>query len=264
VPAGPNLAMVSFMDWDDRDGIAVLTLDRAPVNALDAEFLREIASAVDEIKDSPAGAMVVTGAGATFSAGADLPKVLEGGREYVEGSVQSLSDCFGSLFTFPKPAVAAVNGHAIAGGCVIACACDYRIMAAGSGKIGLAELRVGVPFPMYALEIVRFAASHHHLQELVYLGLSYEPEEGLKRGLLDEICEPPRLLDRSLEEAERLASIPAPSFALVKQALRRPTIDNVERYGPENDAAAKELWTSDEILAAIRTFMERLLSRSGN
>jgi enoyl-CoA hydratase len=102
------------MNWEDRDGIALLSLDRPPVNALDGEFLDEIAAAVEEIKDSPARALVVTGKGTTFSAGADLPKVLEGGREYIEGSVRSLSNCFGGLFEFPKPAVAAVNGHAIA------------------------------------------------------------------------------------------------------------------------------------------------------
>jgi enoyl-CoA hydratase len=251
------------MNWEDRDGIAILRLDRPPVNALDGNFLRDIADALDDIIESPARALVITGSGSSFSAGADLQAVLEGGREYIEGSVQALSDCFGNLFKFLKPAVAAVNGHAIGGGCVIACGCDYRIMAAGSGKIGLAELRVGVPYPMYALEIVRNAASSRHMQEIVYLGLSYEPEDALERGLIDDICDPERLLDRSLEVANRLASIPGPSFALAKKALRQPTVDRVETYGPENDEVAKNLWASDEIQGSIRTFMERLMSRSG-
>ena len=82
-------------------------------------------------------------------------------------SVDALSLAFGSVFTFRRPVVAAINGHAIAGGCVFACACDHRVMARGSGVIGLTELRVGVPFPTYAFEIVRFATAPEYLQELI-------------------------------------------------------------------------------------------------
>ena len=246
------------MDWEDRDGIAVLWLERGPVNALDAEFLRDLTGALQEISSSSARAMVMTGRGTSFSAGADLLKVLDGGRDYIEGSVQALSDAFEGLFRFPKPAVAAVNGHAIAGGCVLVCGCDYRLMARGSGKIGLAELRVGVPFPMWALEMVRFAVSPRHLQELVYFGRSYDPEGGLERGLIDELVDPDDLLERSLQVADRLSKIPPDSFALTKRALRQPTVDRVERYGPENDRSAKEVWASEVGVNAIGSYMERL------
>jgi enoyl-CoA hydratase len=244
-----------MIDVEERDDIAVVWLDRPPVNALDAELLRDIVHTFRAIEESDARAVVLTGRGTAFSAGADLFSVLEGGPDYIEGSVGALSDAFEALFSFARPVVAAVNGHAIAGGCVLACACDHRIMSAGT--IGLAELRVGVPFPTYALEIVRFAAGGS-LQEIVYFGDSYSPDDALQRGLVDEVVPTEQLMERSLEVAFRLARIPTQSFELTKRALRRPVIEYVAQHGPAHDREVKRAWMSDEVTAAIRRFLERL------
>ena len=102
-----------------------------------------------------ARAVVITGSGSVFSAGVDLQRIVAGGPSYVREFLPALSDSFMAIFDHPGPVVAAVNGHAIAGGCVIAAACDVRLMA--HGKIGLAELSVSVPFPPVAMEIMRYA-----------------------------------------------------------------------------------------------------------
>lgn len=250
-----------MLHWEQTEGIALLTFDHGPVNALDGDFLREITETVRAIESENVDALVLTGSGPAFSAGADLYRVLEAGTDYVDASVGALSDAFRSVFTFRRPAIAAVNGHAIAGGCVFACACDYRIMAKGSGVIGLAELRVGVPFPMWALEIVRFAAAPQHLQELVYFGKNYSPEGGLERGLLDEVVEPDQLMDRAFEVARTFARIPRGSFEVIKRALRQPTIDAVEKASPLFDPEVQELWKSDEVRDAISKFLEELRLR---
>src|SRR5262249_51965675 len=117
----------------ERDGTAVLRLNHGPVNALDGELLGDIVAALDEIEASDATNIVISGAGSSFSAGVDLKRIVDGGASYVRRFMPALSLAFVRLFSTPLPLVAAVNGHAIAGGCVVACAAERRLMADGGG-----------------------------------------------------------------------------------------------------------------------------------
>src|SRR6266576_3946717 len=107
-----------------------------------------------------------------FSAGVDLLRLVDGGADYVRNFLPAVCRTFEALFSLLAPVVAAIHGHAIAGGCVIACATDYRMMAREPGRIGVPELLVGVPFPVVPLEIMRFAAPRQYLQALAYRGLT--------------------------------------------------------------------------------------------
>jgi len=243
-----------MIDVERHGSIAIMRLNAPPVNALDREVLLDITKALGEIEASDAAAVVLTGEGPAFSAGADLFRVLNEGDEYLRTSLAALTEAFGTLFRFPRPVVAAVNGHAIAGGAVLLCACDYRISASGDHKIGFAELRVGVPFPSWALEIARWGTRPEFIQEVIYLGRSYDPEGAKQRGMLDEIVEPDALIDRARDMAERLASIPTVTFRLMKEALRRPVVERVEA-STHDDAIAREAWGSEEVREAVRAFL---------
>ena len=141
---------------EDRDTVTVLRMEHGKANAVDTDLFTDIGAALDAIEDSSARALVLTGTGSMFSAGVDLFRVLDGGAPYLAEFLPLLSATVRRLFTFPRPIVAAVNGHAIAGGCVLAAACDRRVMNRDKGKIGVTELMVGVPFPADALETLRF------------------------------------------------------------------------------------------------------------
>ena len=154
-----------------RDEILVLTIDRPPVNALDVDTLNDLTDVLGKAVWEGDGPVVLTGTGNVFSAGADLRRVLDGGPEYIAAGIAALSQAFEALFVFPRPVVAAVNGHALAGGCILTCASDYRVMA-DNATIGTVEVRAGVPFPSWALEIVRFVVPAHRLQEVVLTGRS--------------------------------------------------------------------------------------------
>jgi enoyl-CoA hydratase len=243
----------------EGDDIVVVRMERGKVNALDVEMLTAITEVFGELAARPAlRAVVLTGDGSIFSAGADLRRVLAGDADYVTSGVQWLAKAFGALFEFPAPLIAAVNGHAIAGGAVITCAADHRVMARGAGVIGLAELRVGVPFPTAALEIVRYAVRPRNLVELIYFGEAYDADAAAERGLIDEVVEPDALMNRALEVAERLGSIPRETFTHTKLALRGPTLEQIERHGPELDPRAAEIWSSPATRGSIERFMQAL------
>ena len=245
----------------DGDDIVVLRMEHGKVNALDIELLDALAETLADLEKRSLRAVILTGTGGVFSAGADLPRVLAAEDSYIEAGVHALGRAFTALFAFPRPVVAAVNGHAIAGGCVIACACDHRIMARGSGLVGLAELRVGVPFPVAALEIVRYAVAARSFQQLIYFGDTYDSEAALQHALVDELVEPDRLMDRATEVAERLASIPAESFSHTKRIMRAHVLERIAR-GADADAIAARLWAAPETREAIERFMEALRARA--
>ena len=242
--------------------IAVLRLDHGKVSALDTELMGVLHDRLDEVESSHSPAVILTGTGSNFSAGVDLWRVLEGGEDYLGEFLPALTKSVSRLFTFPKPVVAAVNGHAIAGGCILVCCCDYRIMADVAGRIGVPELRVQVPFPSLALEILRFAASSSRLQELVYLGETYSPKRARDRGLIDEIVSPTKLIDRAYQVAERLAAIPAPTFQVTKRQMRQHVLDRVELLDEEIEDEVARSWTNPQTHEAIREYMDDAVGKS--
>ena len=156
---------------------------------------------------------------------------MAGGAAYAHEFLPAMNHAFETLFAFPKPLVVAVNGHAIAGGCVMACCADYRIMAREPGRIGIPELLVGVPFPVVPLEIVRFATPPQHVQALIYRGLTLAADEALRYGLVDAVVDPDRLLDEAVAVADSLAAVPFEAFHLTKRLLREPAIRRMREGG---------------------------------
>ena len=243
-----------------RGRVAVLQMTHGKANAMDLEFCLALTKHVHACMQSPAGALVITGQGKMFSAGVDLPRLLAGGAAYAHELLPAMNHAFETLFSFSKPLVAAVNGHAIAGGCVMACCADYRIMAREPGRIGIPELLVGVPFPVVPLEIVRFATPPQHVQALIYRGLTLAPDEALRYGLVDAVVDPDRVLDEAVAVAESLAGVPFEAFHLTKRLLREPAIRRM-REGGVIDALVLDAWAGETVQTAVRDYVARTLRR---
>jgi enoyl-CoA hydratase len=252
-----------MIDYQEHGSVAVIRLARGKGNALNIELVTALAEALDRLENSAAGAGIITGQGNVFGAGVDLAGLIEGGPPYIRRFVPILLKAFERLATFPKPLVAAVNGHAIAGGAILVLACDQRLLARGIARMGLTEVRVGVEFPAWALEIARFATPPEHFTTLVCTGRTWQPEEALARGLVDELVEPDRLLDRAGEVAQELAAIPASTYRATKLAVRRPMIEAARRQAALTDAAALEQWCSPEALRDVARFAEQAIKRRG-
>jgi enoyl-CoA hydratase/carnithine racemase len=241
--------------------VAVLTLTHGKANTLDIELCGEIVRRFDDLAASDVRAIVVTGTGHIFSAGVDLIRLADGGPDYVRAFLPVLERAFRSVFFCPKPVIAAVNGHAIAGGCVIACAADRRLMARDAGRIGVTELLVGLPFPPMAFEVMRFAVPHRFFAEVMFGAATYPPDQGAARGLVDEVVELASLLEQAMATAESLAALPPAAFALMKQQVRQPVQDQLSRHGEAFNAAATDIWTAPETTAVVRDYVKRTLKK---
>lgn len=242
---------------EHRDGVSVVRMEHGEVNLLDLESLRELTDTFGELA---ADVLVLTGAGRTFSAGVDLRRILDGGPDYVAEFLPMLTGAFRAVFDHPRPVVAAVNGHAIAGGCIIVAACDWRVMSAGT--IGVTELPVGVPFPPSALEVLRFAVGPA-AAGMIMTGQMRRPHEALAVGLIDEVVEPGLLIDSAVGRARQLAGIPAETFRLTKDQLRHDTrqrIDAGERVYAQH---VLDAWVSPTAQHAIAHYLDQLRARRG-
>jgi len=244
-----------------RDDVAILTMAHGKANLLDTEFCGAVAEALDACARSPARAAVIIAGGSIFSGGVDLRRLVEGGQRYATDFLPALGRAFDVAFAFPKPLVAAVNGHAIAGGCILANAADRRLMAREAGRIGVPELLVGVPFPTVALEIMRQQVPARHLSALIFSGETVVADRAVELGLVDAAVEPDRLLDEAVDAAKAMAALPPAAFAITKNQLRAPALARIREGRERFDAAIHEYWAAPSTLDTIRGYVQRTLKK---
>jgi enoyl-CoA hydratase len=223
-----------YVSLEQRGEVALVRVDRPPANALDQELLTEVRAVTDDLRAAGPGAVVLTGREGFFSAGLDLKLVptldAAGQRAMVDG----VNRMAAAWYAFPRPVVCAVNGHAIAGGLIIALCGDYRV-GCTSGKLGLTELRAGVPYPAVPIAVVRAELSPAAARALALRAHLVDPEEALALGLVDELTAPEDVLERALVIAGEMAQLPAEAYATTKRELRGETIALIERVLEEGD-----------------------------
>lgn len=250
-----------MIDLKLTDGIAVLTMMHGKANALDLELCDALAARFQDLRTTDAKAVVVTGQGKMFSAGVDLKRLSDGGADYIRAFLPALRKLYDAVFFHPKPVVAAINGHAIAGGAVLACCADRRIMACEGGRIGVTELLVGVPFPALAFEIVRFAVPTRRLREFTLSGATYTSDAAVQRGWVDELAEPGDLLADAVAVAQELALLSPPAFAQTKRQIRQAVSERMMTSGAVTDKVVTGIWTAPDTLARIRDYVARTLKK---
>ncbi len=250
---------MAVIEIQAREAVRVLTFSSGRVNALDVERLAELTAAIRELQQPGVGALVVTGAGRVFSAGVELARVLEGGADYTDRLIGALSEAFEALFCYPGPTVAAINGAAIAGGCVLACACDRRLIRPDA-RIGASEVRVGVPFPVAALEVLRYACGDH-AEELLLGGRLYRGAEAVACGLAHRVVDD-NLLEAAVGEAADLSEILAEAYRHTKAQLRAPALARIRDAGDIDDEV-RRLWGAPQTRQRIAAQLDRVRRRDG-
>lgn len=240
--------------------ILTLRLAHGKASALDLELCQALTEAIGTAAEEPTiDALILTGTGKIFSAGVDLPRLVEGGSEYAEPFLEALDACLQALFVFPKPAVAAINGHAIAGGAILAFACDYRIMS--GGRIGVPELLVGLPFPPLAAEIVRFGIPPHHLRSTILFGETLDFDKALAIGMVDETVGIDFLMTRAKEVAMRLADVAPEAFRITKRQMREPYLHNAAHVATTYIDEIDALWSAKESHERILDYLAKTIGK---
>lgn len=224
-----------------------IAIDRPRKNALGTETMRWLLEAIEAAGEAP---ILLTGSGDAFSAGLDLKEVASVDRAGMVGYLDLLDRLMTRLFTHPAPTVAAINGHAIAGGCVLVLCCDHRIAGADPKiRIGLNEVALGLPFPPRILEIARRRVPPHHLEEVVLEAGLHAPERALHLGLVDALADDP--VQAAGAWLTRVAALPRLAYAATKAAVRGDlhlAPAEVERF----DDAYLAIWLSEDVRARVR------------
>jgi len=241
--------------------LATLTLDRPPANALTRDFFIELLAALERLAAPEVRAVIVTGTDRFFSAGLDLFEVFAYDPDAFADFTRRFDDGFAALFAFPKPVVAAVNGHAIAGGAVLAACADVRLMGDGAGRVGLTEILLGVPFPASVFEIMRSASDGPHFAELLYHGRTHPPREACDRRLVDVVVPAHELVIRAHAAAEELGMRPAAAFAATKRALRAQALARMTAARAGGGDPVWDIWRAPETRAAVEAYKQRTLGR---
>ena len=241
----------------ERHGtVALLRVESGKVNAIGPAFVSGLNTLLDGLGD--ASAAVITGHGSAFSAGLDLPSLVELDRPSMYAFIEQFNALMLRVFELPVPLVAAVNGHAIAGGCVLALQADIRIAADRDARIGLNETQLGIGLPAVVLETLRFQVPASSLAPIALEGRLFSPREALALGLLHEVVPEADLLDKALARAQALASLPPAGVRQVKAALRRPVTDLIRQIGAAESGRWVESWLDPASQSRLRATVARL------
>lgn len=244
------------------DGVHVVTMTSNKVNAMNGEFFTDLQAAIAELQSSEVLPVVLTGQGRCFCAGLDLRELFALDRVTLTSFVDRLDATVLAWLTLPRPTVAAVNGHAIAGGCVLALACDLRVAVDRDASIGMNEVQVGIPFPAVPLAVTRHALAPHHLRETLLMGALYAPAEAQARGLVDALAPADDVVGRACAWARSIATDSLAAYAAVKAQLLAPTLAAYATTREHVNREFLDVWFSEGGRRRLAEMRDRLLRRS--
>lgn len=215
-----------------EDGVAVLRFDDGKVNVLSYAAIDAIQAGLDRAQ-ADATAVCIVGRPGKFSAGFDL-SIMSSGIEAAQDLVAKGGDMMMRLFLHPQPVVGAVTGHALAGGALIALCCDVRIGADVPAKLGLNETSIGMPLPLFAIELARDRLARTALVRATVTAETYDPHAAAEVGYLDRVVAADECEAEAIAEARRLGGYSNAAYAQTKQVLRQPVINRVTAGAAED------------------------------
>jgi enoyl-CoA hydratase/carnithine racemase len=242
-----------------RDHVAIVKLDRGVTNAIDLQLVKELADTLRSVKhDADVRGLVLGSSNAKFFCiGFDIPQLFELSKEDFALFYRAFNRMCLDLYMLPKPTIAAITGHATAGGCILALCCDYRFIAQGRKLMGLNEIKLGVPVPYLVDCVLRHIVGIRHAREITDTGEFYLPDELLYMGMVDQVLPLEQVLFKSIEEATSLGAMPLAPFAMIKRNRVEPVEAQVLAHLEQRERFFVECWYSDEARERLREAMEK-------
>jgi enoyl-CoA hydratase/carnithine racemase len=229
-----------------NDGIATVMIARGKVNALNVEVLEDLRRSLAAVEaDAATRAVILTGAGKFFSFGFDVPELYPMSQRDFTKFVRQFTDLYTEMFVYPKPLVAALNGHAVAGGCMLALTCDHRVMVSGRATISLNEIGFASSVLAGSVEMLRFATGSANATKILYSGALYSADEAKALGLVDEVVLEDELMPAATKVARDLGNKSQPAFSSIKGLLRNPVAERMRAAEPESIREFVKIWYSE-------------------
>jgi enoyl-CoA hydratase len=251
----PNTQSVTLT----RDGpIGVVRFEREHGNAINDAFVESLVATLAEAESDPAiGGVLLTAGGKIFCPGLDLTELIALDREAMERFMWRFSAAVLTLYTFPKPVVAVLHGHALAGGCVLALCADWRVLRRGA-VTGLNEVKVGVPLPFGVALIVREGVPKNKVTEVALLGRNFTDEAAVAAGLADELSDAEGIEATSRARLFEFVAKDAFAFAVTKRYLRSGVVERVRASNRLLIPEWLDGWFSEGTTARIRAIVADL------
>jgi enoyl-CoA hydratase/carnithine racemase len=245
---------MDFIVSHKSDGIGTLTLRRGKVNALNGTVVDEMRDLLKTFESDPeVRSIVLTGSGKLFSFGFDIPEFLSFTKKEFTEYVVNFTDLYRYIFLYPKPVVAALNGHTIAGGCMLALACDHRVMVSGKAKMSLNEIGFGSSVFAGITEMLRFWVGSAKATKVLYSGAMYTAEQAMNMGLVHEAAAEDDLMHAARNAASDFAAKSPPAFASIKSLLRRSVVEEMTRRERGSITEFVDIWYSKDTWANLQT-----------
>jgi enoyl-CoA hydratase/carnithine racemase len=249
---------MSLITLERQDHVAVARLHHGTINAISPQLVEELSGAIDQTAVDPEiRALVLTSANEKFfSIGFDIPVLFPMAREEFTNFYRSFNQLCFDLYTLPKPTIAAIPGHAIAGGCILALCCDYRVIAEGRKLMGLNEVKLGVPIPYVADCVLRFLVGARCARDLADGGEFYPADELLTMGMVDEVVPQGEVFTRALQKAQTLAAKPAEALACIKADRQEMTVTQITSRIDEKNEMFIDRWFAADTRPRLQEAME--------
>jgi enoyl-CoA hydratase/carnithine racemase len=250
---------MNTINIEHQDQVAILNLNRGPTNPLNLELVQELAEILSSLNSSSeVRSLILTSASDKFfSIGFDIPGIYDLPRDEFTSVYQAFNQVCLELYTFPKPTVAAIKGHAIAGGTILALCCDYRFIAEGHKLMGLNEIKLGVPVPYLADLILRQVVGPRLARQVVESGDLYPPDELAELGLVDDVLPLDQVLPTAIEKANSLGSHPLQTYALIKRSRVETVAQQFEQHRRLKEKQFIDCWYSPAARERLKAAMEK-------
>ncbi|MFD0939966.1 enoyl-CoA hydratase/isomerase family protein [Pedobacter boryungensis] len=246
-----------------KDRLAIITLNRPKSNSLNREMVVELTDMLTNIEsDANIGGAIITGKEHFFSAGLDLIELYNYNEEEAKSFWHLFLNFVSKITSFNKPLVAAINGHSPAGGCVIALACDARVMAEGKYIIGLNEVPVGIIVPHSIFNLYSFWLGKADATRSLLEGKLFNPEEALAIGLVDELVKPESILTAAERSVRKYMSFERNTWSQSKLNIRRELIASTSADQSADLEVMLKQWWSPNTRAILKTILDSLQKKS--
>ena len=254
---------MSTLRVEATGGIAVVRLDKARGNAIDEPLVRDLSEAARALGGDPSvrGVLLLSAHPKVFCPGLDLVTLVELDRRAMERFMLAFAEMVWALYALPKPMVAGVGGHAVAGGCILALTADHRVLRRGGAQIGLNEVRVGVPLPWSVSELLRASVPPNALAQVALLGRNFADDEALRVGLADELADADGFEDHCRARLEEFVEKDPYSLAATKAALREGVLASMKAHEKARIGGWLDGWFSDATRARMRETVAGLTKR---